>query len=215
MTPSFPPLLTGHAVPAVTDPFLAAVGADADPGTVFWSKDAGTARAAIVLAREDPLPAAMSGAVAVALGLAEALGALGPPEMAVQNRWPSTLLVNGGRCGGLRAAAGPDWLVVGMRVPVLPLPQSEPGATPDETVLGEEGAGDVTPPALIEAAARHSLVWINRYLGDGAAPLMAAWQGLCVDDDGAAVTLDPQGGQVLQSDDGARTLPLSDMLEPP
>ncbi|MBM7066958.1 biotin/lipoate--protein ligase family protein [Actibacterium sp. 188UL27-1] len=215
MTPSFPPLLTGQPVPAGADPFLAAVKATADPGTVFWSEDAGTARAALVLAPEDPMPAAMAGVIAVALGLAEALGALGPPEMAVQYRWPGTLLINGGRCGGLRAAAGEDWLVVGLRVPALPLPQAEPGATPDETVLGEEGAGAITPPALIEAAARHSLVWINRYLSDGAAPLITAWQGLCIDATCAAVPLDPHGGQILQTEDGARTVPLTDMLETP
>ncbi|MEL6520086.1 MAG: biotin/lipoate--protein ligase family protein [Pseudomonadota bacterium] len=210
---SLPPLFTGQPVPNGTDPFEQACSEAADPGSLYWSGDAATARAAVVLEPEAAMPEAMCGVIAAELGLAEALGALGPPELAVQFRWPDGLVVNGARCGAIRAAQRGDLLITGIRVALLPVSDAAPGTTPDATVLSEEGAPDIDALPLIEAWARHMLTWINRYVGDGPGPLVTAWAGLCVADQ--MMGLDPLGGLIVQTKTGQRTLPLTDILERP
>lgn len=217
----FPPLLTGLAV--ASDPFLAAceAAADADPGTVFYAPDEAVMRAAIVLAPETPLAEAISVSFAVSLGLNDALGALAPPEVAVHLEWPDRFRVNGALCGGLRAAASvsdpavePDWLVIGIEVPVLSLDQQDPGATPDETCLHDEGCGEIAAAALIEAWARHMMNWLHIYLTDGFEPLHREWLVKAHGrEEGAFLGLDEFGGQILKDGDGTRILPLTQMLE--
>jgi len=123
--PTFPPLLTGEKVSKDVDPFIKAVGASmmgCDPGTVFYAEDSETLRAAITLAPELALKDSISVIHALMLSLADSIGALGPPELAVHFVWPCHFKVNAARCGELRFKASttdpdsvPDWLVVGLR----------------------------------------------------------------------------------------------------
>lgn len=231
--PSFPPLFRGEAVRASIDPFAKAVslaGLGCDPGQIVWSLDETRARAAIVLAPELPLCDATGAVFAVALGLSDALGALAPPEVAVHFTWPGGIKVNGARCGGLRAAAStnipedePDWLVVGFDIPLLPFHDQEPGKTPDETSLVEEGCGEIGAQALIESWSRHTLVWINRLLDDGFAPLHRDWCGRCdtigevvnTPDEGTFVGLDDKGGMLLRQGEKTALFALTEILEGP
>ena len=65
------------------------------------------------------------------------------------------------------------------------------------------------------------LVWIHRYLGEGLAPLHAAWRAKCDDigeavevpDAGVFVGLDDAGGMLLRRAEGTVLVPLTTMLE--
>ncbi len=228
MAIEFPPLLTGLAVAG--DPFVAACEAapEAEPGSVFYGPDEETMRAAVLLAPEVPLGEAVSVSFAVALGLNDAIGALAPPEVAFHFEWPGGFRVNCASCGGLTARAStddpraePDWLVVGVELPVMGSLVEEPGATPDRTSLHAEGCGEITVPDLIETWARHMMNWLHIYLTDGFAPLHEDWRarayrlGETIEAPalGTFVGLDEHGGLILQETGGARILPLTMLLE--
>lgn len=228
MSIEFPPLLTGLAVAG--DPFDAAVAAaeKADPGSVFHSPDEETMQAAVLLAPETPLSEAITVSLAVALGMNDAIGALAPPEVGFHLEWPDLFRVNGASCGGLRARAStenpdaePDWLVIGVEVPVRTPMSAEPGRTPDRTTLEAEGVGGLAVPDLIEAWAKHMMNWLHIYLTDGFQPLHAHWctrayrigEAVETPEAGVFVGLDERGGMILKDDAGTRILPLTRLLE--
>ncbi len=225
--PTFPPLFTGEEAPAGADPFDKAVASalvGCDPGLLVWARRADALSAALVLAPEHPLQKAIGIAFAPAIGFVDALGALGPPEVAIHHVWPRFFKVNGADCGMLRATAStqdplvePDWLVIGIEVPFLP--SGEGGEDPSRTCLFHEGCGDITPPQLLESWSRHTLVWINRWLGEGLAPLHAAWRERAwemgealPDGSGTFMGLDEDGGMLVKTTDGTALRPLTDIL---
>lgn len=228
IAPSFPPLLSGEEAPTGTDPFDKAVAAalvGCDAGRLVWARRADVMSAALILAPEAPLDQAMSISFAVLLGFGDALGALGPPEVAVHYVWPGDILVNGARAGGLRAAAStadleqePDWLVLGLDVNILP--DGEGGDDPSRTCLFAEGCGEIGPVTLLESWSRHTLVWINTWLDEGISPLHAAWRGRAwglgeelPDGTGLFVGIDEWGGQLLKTPDATLVRPLTDLLK--
>ena len=217
----FPPLLTGVAVPG--DPWEAALDAvkgDFDPGTVFYGVGDANMAVAILLAPEELLKDAIRASFAVTLGFNDALGALGPPEVAVHLKWPDGIKVNGAHCGQLRAAAStadpeqePDWLVLALDIPVV---AETDGTNPDHTALHNEGCGDVLIPDLIEAWGRHMMNWLHIYLTDGFEPLHREWLTKADGrEEGHFLGLDERGGLLLKDDHGTRILPLTDLLERP
>ena len=227
MIPSFPPLFTGFQAPPGADPMAFAVAEaanDVEPGLLVWSPDPERMAAALILAPECALEEAMAMVFAAAIGLSDALGALAPPEVGVHFTWPGGILVNGARCGRVRAAAStgdpaaePEWLVVGVEVPVLTPIGWQSGDDPGRTYLHEEGCGEVEALPLLESWSRHTLVWINRWLDDGMAPLHAEWraksQEIGTERDGSRfVGLDELGGRILQKDGATEITPLSSML---
>ncbi len=234
--PSFPPLLRGEE--AAGDPFAHATArarAGADPGLLAWARRADALHAAILLAPEDPLGRAIGVYLAAPVALGDALGALSPPEVAVHYTWPGGILVNGARCGRVRAAAAtadpeavPDWLVLGVEMPFLPPPDAEGGETPDRTCLHAEGCGEILPIDLLESWSRHMLLWINTFVADGLAPLHAAWRARAwkpgeplhdplpdpLPDGTTMLGLDENGGLLLRRPDGTTALrPLTGALE--
>ena len=234
--PSFPPLLTGKAVTGTTDPFAkacaeAALGCDA--GLVVHNVAEDWLRAAIVFAPEEPLEQAMAVLPACGVGYQNALGALAPPEVAVHLDWTGFITVNAARCGRLRVAAStteattePAWIVVGLEVPLIPVNPGDPGLTPEETSLFEEGCVEVEPIRLLEAWARHTLLWVSRLLEEGREPLHREWRGLArnVGEDvdfmlkntplrGTFVGVDENFGMLLRNDGETTLIPLSRTLE--
>lgn len=229
--PAFPPLMTGHAVDTGIDPFekacaMAALGCDA--GLIVYAPGVDRLKAALVMAPEVPLEQAMAMLPACGIGFQNALGALAPPEVAVHLEWAGGLRVNGAACGGLRVAAGdtdpgalPGWLVVGLDLPLM-LVGLAPGETPDRTALYEEGCTEVDPVDLLEAWARHTLVWISRWEEDGARALHAQWRGLAhgigeeIDmnaETGTFLGVDENFGMLFRRGDDTRLIPLSTVLE--
>ena len=230
--PVFPPLFTGQPVEGRTDPFakacaLAALGCDA--GTIAYGISADWLKAAIVFAPEVALEDAMAMLPACGVGFQNALGALAPPEVAVHLTWEGGIMVNGASCGRLRAAASdcapeeaPDWLAVGLEVPLIAEDAEAPGAASDRTSLYEEGCVEVAPDTLLESWSRHTLVWINRWSDDGAGPLHGEWRGLAhgIGEEvavggrtGTFVGVDERFGMLLREGATTSLLPLSGLLE--
>lgn len=228
-TPSFPPLMQGIAVNPGEDPFeracaMAALGCDG--GTVSYAVLANRLGAALVFAPEVTLEQAMAMLPVCGVGFQNALGALGPPEIAVHLNWDGTIRINGAVCGRLRVAAAgpaqaPDWLVVGLEVALMQT-GATPGENPDVTSLYDEGCSEVDPVTLLESWARHSLVWINRWSEEGNAPLHKEWMGL-VPNVGEEVTqsgktgtflgVDDLFGMLLRHDGGTDLISMSSLLE--
>ena len=233
--PSFPPLFEGREVGRGIDPFAkacaeAALGCDA--GAIVYNIGADRLAAAIVFAPEVALEDAMAMLPACGVGFQNALGALAPPEVAVHLTWEGGILVNGASCGGLRAASStvdpdavPDWLVVGLEVPLIPEDPDAPGAEPERTSLYEEGCVEVAPARLLESWSRHTLVWINRWSEEGAGPLHAEWRGLAHgmgeeialdrpdgEMHGTFVGVDERFGMLLRQGGDTRLLPLTGLL---
>ena len=229
--PVFPPLLKGERVPVHGDHFVKAMTqaiAGIDSGTIYWSEDIETLKAAIVLAPETSLEEALQAYYVVQIGIAEALGALAPPEVPVQFVWPDRIKVNGAFCGRLRIAAEttapdshPNWLIIGFEIPFASTSTVDPGERPNETALYEEGCVEISPTGLLESWSRHTLVWLNRYLADGFTPVHEAWRGRCIGlgeqitypREGLFTGVDDRGNMLLR--DGAITtiISLSDYLE--
>lgn len=230
--PTFPPLMSGHALTGQDDPFevarqKAVLGCDA--GLVVYNLGSDTMAAALVLAPEVSLAKAMAMLPACGLGFQNALGALAPPEVAVHLEWNGTIRINGARCGRLRTAAShtdadrqPDWLVVGFDLRLWP-PGGDTGLTPEDTALYAEGCADVEAPELLAAWTRHTLHWISRWEAEGGTKaLHGEWRGL-VNNMGEDITQDNKTGQFLGVDEdfgmllraGETThlLPLTTLLE--
>jgi hypothetical protein len=230
-TPSFPPLLAGHAVQAGEDPFEVAIeqatkGCDA--GLIVHDLGATQLRAAFVFAPEVPLSKAAAMMPVCSIGFQNALGALAPPEVGLHFDWAGGLRVNGGLCGRMRMAASttdpqdvPDWLVVGFELSLWP-GSEESGLTPDQTALYSEGCAEVDALNLLEAWARHSLVWINRWEDEGTAAIHREWTGLAhgvgtqiVQNgvSGSFTGIDEDFGLLLKTDTRTRLFPLTTLLE--
>ncbi|MCR9255222.1 MAG: DUF4444 domain-containing protein [Alphaproteobacteria bacterium] len=231
MEPSFPPLMSGHPVEGAADPFdkaraLAALGCDA--GTVAYNIGQNSLKAAIVFGPEVPLANAMAMLPLCGVGFQNALGALGPPEVAVHLAWDGRILVNGAFCGRLRVAAStvdpaevPDWLVVGLELPLWP-DSDRPGETPDQTAIYAEGCAEVDPTGLLESWARHTLVGINRWADEGGKPLHNEWRPLAwqMGEDvvqaghkGTFLGVDENFGMLLRDAEETRLIPLTALLE--
>jgi biotin-(acetyl-CoA carboxylase) ligase len=203
--PTFPPPFRPTAVAAEQDAFVAACAAaqsGAPDGALFWNRRLDRCDCAVALTPGEPLATSAQVAYVALLGLADALGALGPPLTAVTFVWPDRLKVNGGLVGGMRFASGkagatevPKWLVVGVNVAMLGDPTDQnPGRDPDRTSLREEGFADMDAWRLHESFSRHFLTWINRWQDDGFAPVRDAWRSRAAPA-GSAITLPLPGRQ--------------------
>ncbi len=227
---SLPPLMYGEAVegaPLAHSVARAKEGCDA--GLVAYRLLRDRAEAAMVFAPEVSLGEAMVMLPLCGVAFQNALGALSPPEVAVHLEWSGAIRVNGARCGGFRAVAShadadtmPDWLVIGLEMPLWPAGDAAPGDTPNETTLYAEGCADIAPALLVEAWARHTLNWLGRWEDEGTKPLHDAWCGLAhgigarIDEGpykGGFVGVDSRFGLLLKTDETTRLHPLTDVLE--
>lgn len=234
--PAFPPLMKGLAA-GPANPFPIACDQakrGTDAGLITWSLSDERLRAALVLAPETPLEEAMSGYIASAVGFQNALGALAPPETAVQLEWSGGVRLNGAHTGGFHIAAAnrkpnetPDWLVVGLDITLSLPPDWEPGDFPDRTAFDQEGCAEVEPINLLEAWSRHTLLWLNALEEpQGRADLHREWLGLAWQMNetvtvgikgerlkGTFLGVDENFGMLLKTEETTRLIPLSTLLE--
>ncbi|MCB1340833.1 MAG: DUF4444 domain-containing protein [Pseudooceanicola sp.] len=223
--PQFPPLLTGVDAEG-REPFALAcemAEAECHGGTVVYALLADRLRAAVVFAPEVPLAEAAAALVVCGVGFQNALGALAPPEVAVHLDWDGGIRVNGGLCGGLTVASNtldpqdvPGWLVVGLDLSLMQLAEA-PGDTPGLTSLYDEGCAEVEPVVLLEAFARHMLVWLNRWSDEGNRALHAEWSGLVwglnqVEGEGVFIGTDERFGKLVKTGDETRLVPLTALV---
>nr|WP_254899103.1 biotin/lipoate--protein ligase family protein [Thalassococcus arenae] len=199
-----------------------------DAGLVVYNLGADALSAALVFAPEVPLAQAMAMLPLCGVGFQNALGALAPPEVAVHLDWAGGIRINGARCGGFRVAASgsdpdavPDWLVVGLFLPLWPASDT-PGDTPDDTALYAEGCADVQAPLLVEAWARHTLNWIGRWESGGNKVLHDEWRGLAhgIGEQttqggltGTFLGVDDAFGMLLRDAETTHLIPLTTVLE--
>jgi biotin-(acetyl-CoA carboxylase) ligase len=119
----------------------------------------------------------------------------------------------------------PDWLVVGLTIPLIPPNDDGGGHTPDQTCLFQEGCIEVDPMRLLESWSRHTLVWINRWSDEGAAPLHAEWRTMATgvgesitttlqgdEISGTFLGIDEAFGMLIRTDETTHIKPLSDLL---
>ena len=230
-TPQFPPLFKGQDAQG-GDPFAMAIAAaevGCDAGLVIFDLAADRLRAAIVFAPDLTLADAAVILPVCGVGLQNAIGALGPPEVSVQFGWDGTVYVNGGRCGVLRIAASgtpdvePDWLVIDLTLSLWP-DSDETGLQPDQTALYAEGCAEIDAISLLEAWVRHTLVGINTWSDSGTAQIHREWQGLAHGLEGEVtagnltgtyVGLDDRLGLLLKIDDTTTLIPLTTNLTRP
>lgn len=229
--PVFPPLMAGFAVDGASDPFdvacqKAMMGVDA--GLVAHKLAVDRMGAALVFAPEVPLAEAVAMLPVCEVGFQNALGALAPPEVAVHLDWAGGIRINGARCGQFRMAASdddpdavPDWLVVGFELPIM-MGTMDPGTTPDQTALHDEGCADVEPQALLESWARHSLNWIARWEAEGPRAVHEEWRGLAFGVgepathgglSGTFLGIDEAFGMLLRDEDTTHLIPMTLLLE--
>lgn len=237
--PTFPPLLTGHPVKGQPAPFeLAcqqAAAGQAGAGDVFWARDTSRLDWACVLEPDVQTPRALQMHFVAMLAFGDAFGAISPPEVALQFRWPSTLLVNGGIAGTARIATGPendegiaDWMTVGIQLTIKRDTSGfEPGNAPEETALYEEGCGEITRTELVESLSRHFLSWVHTWNEEGfkgvhegwlaraenwQSEIAIEWEG--VQHTGTFLTVDDEGNLLLKTEQGVVSLPIASAVEP-
>ncbi|KIN70327.1 hypothetical protein Z945_3703 [Sulfitobacter noctilucae] len=230
-TPSFPPLFSGLAVDGQADPFdkaCAEAARGCDAGLVVYKLDADFLRAALVFAPDVALEDALVMMPLCGVGFQNALGALAPPEVAVHLDWNGGLRINGASCGHLRVAAStaeplaqPDWLVVGLELPLWPH-SDDMGETPDQTALYAEGCADVNAVDLLESWVKHTLVGINTWLEGGAGAVHKDWRSLAhgIGEDtrlaghsGTFVGIDERFGMLLRDTKQTHLIPMTHLLE--
>lgn len=189
--PAFPPLLTGHPVLPPLDAFdtaveVATIG-QAGAGDLFWSCASEDVSFAIVLEPEVDRGRAQEMLFALMVSAADAIGALCPPELAITWDWPDRINANGARLGAARMtlspgdddAGQPEWLVIGLNLQLQPRDGVDPGRSPDQTTLWDEGAGDLEAILVLESLSRHFLTWVHRWDTDGFKPIHDAWLFRC------------------------------------
>jgi biotin-(acetyl-CoA carboxylase) ligase len=215
--PKFPPLFTGHDVKAPQSAFAEACrGAQEGrfgAGDLIWSRNTARCEAALVLEPEVRRGQALQMGPVAAVAVAETLGFLAPPQVAIEFLWPRTIVVNGGKAGKISVAIAdcaadtvPDWLVVGVGIDIQPSPiAGEPGERPGETVLGEEGLAAVNRTDIIEALAPRLLAWIQTWTDDGFRPIHEQWlfRALGRSED---ITIGAVSGRVIGLDEDANLM---------
>lgn len=204
-------------------------------GDLVWSRNTSRAECAIILEPEVPVSVALQMNALAQVALADSLGALLPPAVAVHHRWPGTILVNGAAAGEVRVAlpatpkdAVPDWMVVGVMLRLIhDDPDREPGERPDITSLSEEGGGELTRTDILQSFSAHFLTWLNTWQDDGFRPVHDSWMARAEGDRDAPMLvehegrqqavrvlgLDEEGGLIIRPEEGpARALPLSSAI---
>jgi biotin-(acetyl-CoA carboxylase) ligase len=185
--PTFPPLIKGHAVEAGKSPFNRAIkrarSGKLGAGDLLWSRDAARLDLALVLEPEVTAQRCGEMLFVAAVAFGDAAGAVIPPEVAITYRWPGAIEINGATAGSVRlmrsqgdAGDVPDWLVLGLRVNIMPQSlDGEPGERLDTTTLWDEGCGEVTGTHLLESVVRHMVNWIHTWSEDGFRPVHELW----------------------------------------
>jgi BirA family biotin operon repressor/biotin-[acetyl-CoA-carboxylase] ligase len=244
--PQFPPIYRAVSI-ARGSAFAHAVNmaseGGAEAGTLVWTRRRDRLDCAVVLEPDQALGASLPVAYVALLGMADALGALGPPNIPVTFGWPDRIEVNGAAVGGVRLVAAesrgaadavpdwaiPDWLVLGVSIQVHGYPDDDsPGLRADRTALHEEGFGEVEALPLLESFSRHFLAWMNTWQDDGFDRVRDAWLARASDFDGEITLrvggedrtgiftgIDGAGALLLGAQDGVSRVALGEALREP
>lgn len=182
-----PPLLTSYAsrddAPLRETACALAESGTLRAGDVLVGSNPSAAALALVLEPEICTRSTRQMAPLMMVAVAEALGALLPPKVAIEHSWPGAVIVNGGNIGSVglvtaptAADVVPDWLVVDVRLDLHGSDGAcEPGDRPATTCLAEEGGADLVSADVVFAIATRFLSWLDRWQSDGFAPIAREW----------------------------------------
>ena len=155
-----------------------------------WESPAGNLSLSVLLRPAAPASDAPRWALLAAVALAEAVGAVLPPQAGLRLKWPNDLLLGGGKLAGVlthsaaRAGGAIDWLVIGFGVNLATAPE-----LPDRETACVAQAAPPPPPEQFAASLVARLdAWQARMLAEGFAPVRAAWLAYAPDP-GSPVTL--------------------------
>ena len=189
LTPTFPPLLSGHGIAAdqsVMD--WAKRGAQAGTlgaGDFVWSKATNQMRFALVLEPEVKRYRCAEIVYVALVAFGDAAGALIPPEVAITYQWPNVIQMNDGQIGMVDLVVSeaetdgiPDWMVLDMEIKLTPdFADMNPGENYHRTTMWDEGCGEITCTELLESTSRHLVNLIHTWTEDGFKPIHELWQG--------------------------------------
>lgn len=239
--PIFPPLLSGHDVPASENAYEVActrAGAgELGAGDVVWSRHADTVDVAIILEPDVTLETAVQMLPLSMVAIGDCLGVLTPPQVGVSFTWPGDIRVNGAVAGRMKVAAAgprdagstPQWMVLGLWLRHRRQDhEPEPGEVPDQTWLSEEGCEELTRTQVIESFSRHFLTWLNDWNDDGFRSIHGSWLFRAEERDsdisvtvggekitGAMQGLDDNGNLLVKSGGKTRSVLLLDVFDFP
>ena len=175
-------------------------------GTLVYVGRFDLAEFAVVLEPEEPLRQARRAFYAGMAALADTLTAHAQPETSVTIDWPDALsinrgLVGGGRLGwprGVSEDKTPPWLVFGAMIRTVSMSGVDPGLHPLSTALEEEGFTDVLAGQLVESFARHLMVAIDAWRGEGFADVAKDYLRRLAPESGLRREIDENGDLLLR-----------------
>jgi BirA family biotin operon repressor/biotin-[acetyl-CoA-carboxylase] ligase len=183
---------------------------------------------AFVLRPDLPAVECVELAVVAAVAIGSAVSEFVQPMTELHYRWPNDVLLNAGKACGLWMDAGGtaeslDWLVISWALNTNASPE---GLGHDAASIAVEGAAEGFEPGdLVQAIARAFVATITTWDQEGFEPVLRHWRARVPEGDAIAVELhdgervegiveriDEQGGLVLRTDSGERSLSLNAFL---
>lgn len=158
------------------------IAADAGAGTLVRVGRFDLIDFALVLEPEEALTEARGAFFACMAALADAIGAVCPPQKEVAFDWPDTLRFDGARIGGGRLGwpadcaedEVPGWLVFSASLIVAKMGLGDPGLTPQSTSLEEERF-EADADAILEGFGRYLMLAFDTWKDDGFEPIAASY----------------------------------------
>lgn len=187
-------------------------------GTIVWHASTGDGTQgrfefAVVLEPGMALNEARKATIIGMVALADAVAAHCPPERDVRFGWPTELILDAGRLGGMRVAVSPvasqadepAWMVLGVELILDRNCLTQVGDFPESVSLAEEDFDD--PAAILESFAAHLMLNFDRWQHNGFARVAAHYSGRLKDggtvgEDGDRV-LDGQSQSLAEGLDAA------------
>lgn len=196
--PQFPPLLKGHVFEnksGLNDYVKAKTGEGSfSAGDLIWSTATKRAECAIVLEPDIAWHQALAMVPLAMVAVADSLGAIAPPNLAITFGWPNKIYANGALVGEVnmefsralnraeqpQTSTSPDFAILSLRIEIeseqsLSLDQGEPGHNLTTTVLHEEGCGEIDRTQIIESWSRHFLTWLDSWQQEGFKAVQENW----------------------------------------
>lgn len=143
-----------------------------------WTSPAGNLYLSLILRPDRSVGEAARLSFAVAVALGDAISSTTALSYEITHKWPNDVLVRGRKCAGIlleSSLSGDqklDWLVIGVGVNLASHPQ---GTEFPATDLVAEGAGNLTPEAMLQTFAERFLHWHEVWQKDGFPPVREAW----------------------------------------
>jgi biotin-(acetyl-CoA carboxylase) ligase len=144
-------------------------------GTLIYVGRFDLAEFAVVLEPDEPLRTARRAFYAGMVALTDALRAYAPPNKSVTIDWPDAIRIDGGLVGGGRLGwpssakedEPPPWLVFGAMIRTVSVTDAQLGIHPLSSALEQEGFGDAGAVQVTESFARHLMLAVDAWQGDG------------------------------------------------